>query len=896
MSSSGPATAGYSAAVPTVQPQPGAPIKAKVKKRVQFNEVISAISTKGKIKEKPLAPPAPEGEKGASKNQMRPNVLLSDKELRTREINQETLKRLCLVADESMCESRSRVGTWEQRSRVSTWCESKSIANFQASTAEEFQEMTALHTMFPKLDKDGNGVLSVDELCEAAATVPEFRDHLRVLDIVEQDLPELFEMIDTDGSGGLDSGEFAEALYRLKHARSQTATSSMVVHQILEENKIKARIDLQEMFTKIDVDGSGALTLTEVREGAVKVPEFREYLRVLDIDLQEGLTELFQLLDSDGSLEVEHDEFIEALYRLKHVPHTETTAKSLKQITCSILSDDEAESQAPEDVGTNNVSTLPSSTSTTVPEAPTAQPQPDAPIKTTVKKCVQFNEEISAISTEGETKEQALAPPAPEGEIGASHNQMRPNVLLSDKELRIREANQATLQRLGLTADKTECESRSRVGTCGESPSVAEHGVEAGQEKADLQAMFTKIDKDGGGTLTMDEVCEAATKVPEFRDHLRVLDLDEKDLPELFEMIDADGSGGLDSGEFAEAMYRLKHTKSKTATSSMVIHQILAENKLKERKNLQNMFDKIDVDGSGALTLDEVREGAVKVPEFHEYLHALDIGLEEDLAELWETLDVDASGEVNHDEFIETLYRLKHLPHTETTATKFTCSMHEDDEAESPGPEDVETNKSIAGLPAESAPEDHDAAAKAKAIEEEKAKDVAEKAEKEAAAKAAEKEAAAKAEKEAAAKAEKEEKAEKEAAAKKAEKEAAAKAEKEAAAKAEKEEKAEKEAAAKKAAEKAAVDEKVSTQAAAVAPAAEKGTAEMAAAPEEIPILSLAELKDDKVWKAKGVNPTRREQSLSDAEFKATFNMDKEGFAKTPKWKQDKLKKDAGVF
>ncbi|NXK24065.1 VILI protein, partial [Arenaria interpres] len=45
-----------------------------------------------------------------------------------------------------------------------------------------------------------------------------------------------------------------------------------------------------------------------------------------------------------------------------------------------------------------------------------------------------------------------------------------------------------------------------------------------------------------------------------------------------------------------------------------------------------------------------------------------------------------------------------------------------------------------------------------------------------------------------------------------------------------------------------------------------------------------------------GVDPSRKEYHLSDKDFQATFGMDRFAFAKLPLWKQQKLKKDKGLF
>jgi paxillin len=60
--------------------------------------------------------------------------------------------------------------------------------------------------------------------------------------------------------------------------------------------------------------------------------------------------------------------------------------------------------------------------------------------------------------------------------------------------------------------------------------------------------------------------------------------------------------------------------------------------------------------------------------------------------------------------------------------------------------------------------------------------------------------------------------------------------------------------------------------------------------------LTLAELKDASVWKARGVDPACREQYLSTDEFAEHFKVTKGVFEAMPKWKKDKLKKEKGLF
>jgi hypothetical protein len=45
-----------------------------------------------------------------------------------------------------------------------------------------------------------------------------------------------------------------------------------------------------------------------------------------------------------------------------------------------------------------------------------------------------------------------------------------------------------------------------------------------------------------------------------------------------------------------------------------------------------------------------------------------------------------------------------------------------------------------------------------------------------------------------------------------------------------------------------------------------------------------------------GVDPSRKEEFLLDAEFQTLFNMSKAEFAALPKWKQQAQKKNLGLF
>ncbi|CAE7574112.1 CACNA1B [Symbiodinium natans] len=80
------------------------------------------------------------------------------------------------------------------------------------------EDRRLLQRIFDRVDTQGSGQLSLEDLFTAAQEDPELQSRLRVMDIDEADLQQLFEMIDVDGSGTVEKSEFIEPLSRWVHA------------------------------------------------------------------------------------------------------------------------------------------------------------------------------------------------------------------------------------------------------------------------------------------------------------------------------------------------------------------------------------------------------------------------------------------------------------------------------------------------------------------------------------------------------------------------------------------------------------------------------------------------------------------------------------------------------
>ncbi|CAK9020957.1 unnamed protein product [Durusdinium trenchii] len=144
---------------------------------------------------------------------------------------------------------------------------------------------------------------------------------------------------------------------------------------------------------------------------------------------------------------------------------------------------------------------------------------------------------------------------------------------------------------------------------------------EIAQDRKSLARLFARIDLDGSGQLTLDELIEGAQRDSDFQSRLRVMDIDESDLQMLFEMIDADSSGTIEAAEFIGPLSRWAHD-SKTAPrfikynmlQTMQIQEDLYDMCADCFKHLALQIDKVQVEVKG-LTKHIVRKKGSKKPE-----------------------------------------------------------------------------------------------------------------------------------------------------------------------------------------------------------------------------------------------------------------------------------------
>eukprot|EP00439_Symbiodinium_sp_Y106_P035933 s1823_g4.t1 len=107
-------------------------------------------------------------------------------------------------------------------------------------------EVSRLKKMFDRIDKDGEGELSLEQLLDGARNDAELQSRLKVMDIDEGDLHELFQMIDVDGSGTIELEEFIRPLSRWVH-------DSKTAPRFIKYNLLRTMHQQEELHKHVEI-------------------------------------------------------------------------------------------------------------------------------------------------------------------------------------------------------------------------------------------------------------------------------------------------------------------------------------------------------------------------------------------------------------------------------------------------------------------------------------------------------------------------------------------------------------------------------------------------------------------------------------------------------------------
>merc|ERR1712183_366367 len=113
----------------------------------------------------------------------------------------------------------------------------------------------------------------------------------------------------TIGILNIIAGVFVEQANHFAHMGRAMVTQTEI------EDRTRHLQDLRAIFDEIDSEGTGKISLDKFLE-YVSQPEVHNYLAALQVDVTEA-SRVFDMLDVDGSKELEVDEFVIGCMRIR---------------------------------------------------------------------------------------------------------------------------------------------------------------------------------------------------------------------------------------------------------------------------------------------------------------------------------------------------------------------------------------------------------------------------------------------------------------------------------------------------------------------------------------------------------------------------------------------------
>ena len=160
----------------------------------------------------------------------------------------------------------------------------QAVLSFMASQLTSHDELNKLRETFQRLDKNGDGVLSKEEIIEGYKGIME--DEEAILEANR-----IFDAVDVNNSGSIDYTEFIAAT--------------------MDKQKAISTDSLQMAFKIFDKDGNGKITLDEIQEV---------------IGVQEGIDDdawkdILKEIDENGDGEISFEEFTTMMMKLVEKQH-----------------------------------------------------------------------------------------------------------------------------------------------------------------------------------------------------------------------------------------------------------------------------------------------------------------------------------------------------------------------------------------------------------------------------------------------------------------------------------------------------------------------------------------------------------------------------------------------
>jgi len=135
-------------------------------------------------------------------------------------------------------------------------------------TRKTYGESQSAFDRFDAIGRNGKGSMSKEELKSFLASLEIGEEGKEVID--EEELNAIFDSIDSDGSGDIDFDELYKFLYEMgtfnvdvRWSYSKEDLRTFLMRRGLLEVSTLTNEEFDELFAKIDVDGSGKVDFYE---------------------------------------------------------------------------------------------------------------------------------------------------------------------------------------------------------------------------------------------------------------------------------------------------------------------------------------------------------------------------------------------------------------------------------------------------------------------------------------------------------------------------------------------------------------------------------------------------------------------------------------------------------
>eukprot|EP00930_Biecheleria_cincta_P067091 TRINITY_DN5347_c0_g1_i2.p1 TRINITY_DN5347_c0_g1~~TRINITY_DN5347_c0_g1_i2.p1 ORF type:complete len:618 (+),score=103.53 TRINITY_DN5347_c0_g1_i2:79-1932(+) len=144
----------------------------------------------------------------------------------------------------------------------------------QLKQAEFAQAKDGMLELCRKMDEDGGGTLTLEELERGYAHFPEFQETLAIMDVSLEDMENLFNVMDEDQSGSVSYDEFVEQLYKMKCQDSHILLVFMRSHIKDMRQKVQKSVDLlqDKVLQELNCQKVSILEIQRMIHKLVEVP------------------------------------------------------------------------------------------------------------------------------------------------------------------------------------------------------------------------------------------------------------------------------------------------------------------------------------------------------------------------------------------------------------------------------------------------------------------------------------------------------------------------------------------------------------------------------------------------------------------------------------------------